>query len=731
MSLVDMSLKWRLLIPLIALSFFGTTGLIAFSHFSHRRLAQEHEKALLLGILKSFESMMEAKKNQALALATALSLDPHVREALRAKDRKALLGHLRPIYKELKRKWNVTQIHLHLPPGVSFLRVHIPRVYGDSLRETRPDVLHVLREGVPTGGPWWGISGFSMRGVVPVKEGGAILGSLEVGVSVGAEFFQRLKEEHRCEITIYGLLDGPRVMATSLANPPPMDEREAKAILKGPSPLLRVPLPEDKEVSEILAPVQGPLDEASAIVSIRVSREPVTVYLMDNLRKMLLMELIGLVASALVIWVVVRGFLGPIRQMVELAQRVASGERIQIGFRGRSELGRLARALNSMVGYLEASRERTKDYARNLEKEVERRTRELRASEERYRKLLERLPLVVYQMTPERKLIFVSSFCNTMLGVQAEELLQRPDGWDSFVASEEREKLLASFREAMEMEKGWEAEYRVILPDGRSLFVREQANRIVEEEGRKVLVEGILLDMTLQRRLQEMSLQAEELKTLAEISSRLAHELRNPLTSIGGLCRRLIKTLDPANPCLSLANAMLRDVERLEAMLEMILAYIQPVDVEPEPRDLASLAKDILEDLRPEFQHRGSDIFWEIQDGLPPVDLDPKSFGKALEILIRHTLFRMERGTPLRFRIREEDTRVTIRLTYKAPHLAADDLEHYFYPFLAQESPDQALLELPVARNILFRHGALVRVESGPEPGEVILEVTLPRGKEK
>ncbi len=731
MGLADMSLKWRLLIPLLALSFFGTTALIAFSHFSHRRLAQEQEKGLLLGILRGFDSMMEAKKDQALALATALSLDPHVREAIRRKDRKALLEHLRPVYRELRRKLNVTQIHIHLPPGVSFLRVHIPRVYGDSLWETRPDVHHVLREGVPTGGPWWGISGYSMRAVVPIKEYGAILGSLEVGVALGAELLQRLRQEHNCEITIYGLLEGSRVLATSLANPPPLNEQETRALLKGSSPALKVPLPEDKQVSEILAPIGGPLGEASAIVSIRMSREPITVYLMDNLRKMLLMELIGLVASALVIWVVVRGFLGPVRQMVELAQRVASGERIQIGFRGRSELGRLAKALNSMVGYLEASRERTKDYARNLEKEVERRTRELRTSEERYRKLLERLPLVVYQMTPERKLTFVSSFCNTMLGVRSEELLQRPDGWDSFVAPEEREKLLASFREAMEMEKGWEAEYKVVLPDGRSLFVREQANRVLEEEGRKVLVEGILLDMTLQRRLQEMSLQAEELKTLAEISSRLAHELRNPLTSIGGLCRRLIKTLDPANPCLPLANAMLRDVERLEAMLEMILAYIQPVDVEPEPRDLAALAKDILEDLKPEFQHRGSDIFWEIQEGLPPVDLDPKSFGKALEILVRHTLFRMERGTTLRLKILEEDSRVTIRLSYKAPHLAADDLEHYFYPFLAQESPDQALLELPVARNILFRHGALVRVGSGLDPGEVILEVTLPTGKEK
>lgn len=725
-----MSLKWRLLIPLIALSFLGTTALIAYSHLSHRRLAKEQERALLLSILKNFEAVVEAKKDQAFTLATALALDPHVKEALRARDRKGLFRHLKPMFRELRNNWNVAQIHLQLPPGISFLRVHLPRIRGDLLWERRRDVVQVISEGRPTAGLWWGISGYSMRAVVPVFiEEGVILGSLEVGIAIENDLLEKVKREYQCDVTIYGLEDNPRVIATTLTSLPSLDEEIFRIILKEPSPLLRIPVPGEKEFSEILAPFKNQLGETSSIVSLRISRRPLSESLKDNLRKMLAMELIGLVASALIIWIVVRSFLGPITQMVELAQKVASGERIHIAFSGRSELGKLAKALNSMVGYLEASRERTRDYARNLEKEVERRTRELRASEERYRNLLERLPLVVYEMTVDRKLTFVSSFCKQMLGIEAEELLRKPNGWDSLVPSEERNRMLVSFREAIEGGKSWRTEYRLILPDGRSLFVREQANRIVREEARGFIIEGILIDITLQRTLQDMSLQAEELKTLAEISSRLAHELRNPLTSIGGLCRRLIRTLDQKDPCTPLANAMLKDVERLETILEMILAYIQPVEVELQPMDLGTLARGILEDLRAEFRHWGGDLVWEIQDGIPHAELDPRNFGRALEILIRHTLFRMEKGTTLNVKLLREDHQIAIRLTFRAPQLAADDLEHYFYPFLAQELPDQALLELPVARNILYRHGALVRVESGPEPGDVIIEVSLPSRK--
>ncbi len=360
---------------------------------------------------------------------------------------------------------------------------------------------------------------------------------------------------------------------------------------------------------------------------------------------------------------------------------------------------------------------------------MQKRTKELRASEERYRNLLERLPLVVYQMTEARGLKFCSAFSKQLLGLEPKELLEQSQGWDPLILSEDRERVRSSFLEAVSRGEPWAEEYRLQTPEGKVLVVREQAVPFKDEYGRTLQVEGILSDITLQKRLQEMSLQAEELRTLGEISARLAHEIRNPLTSVGGLARRILKDLQEDHKARELAQAIVKEVQRLETVLHMILAYIQPVEVELAPGDPTVVLKGILQDLAPEFEARGNRLLWEIEEELPLILLDPRTLPRALQILFRRPLFHMEEESNLLVSISCEHQRVILTLRYQAPSLGLDDLEHYFYPFLAQETSDPCLLELPVARTILYRHGALVRVAPGSREGEVLVEVSIPSVK--
>jgi nitrogen-specific signal transduction histidine kinase len=85
----------------------------------------------------------------------------------------------------------------------------------------------------------------------------------------------------------------------------------------------------------------------------------------------------------------------------------------------------------------------------------------------------------------------------------------------------------------------------------------------------------------------------------------------------------------------------------------------------------------------------------------------------------------MDEGTELHVSVNLEEDRVRIHWTYESSTLARDDLDHYFYPFLAQGMPDSSLLELPVAKIVLYKHGGLVQVGQG-KGKKIILQVTLP-----
>lgn len=724
-----MSLRWNLLIPLIILSFLGTASLVSIAYVAQKKLVEAGERQVLENTLKRFQELIANLTDRSIIIAQSIALDTNVRDSMERRDREGLLSHLASMFEELRDHFGLVHIHFHLPPGISFLRVHSPNKHGDLLTPFRPDVIYVLKTGQRTGGLWKGSAGYGIRGIVPIIRQGEILGSVEVGFSLDGSLLRDFKERTSCDVTVYGLPseegDEMDILASTI-QPPPLLSMELAGRLLSQGGQYWIGPSNGGHFSEILGVLPGPLGQVSALISLRKDRAAVEIIVGHTMRNMLVIGGLGLLASALLLWILVDRFLKPVREMVGMAQQVASGERLQLPLRGTKETVQLSRALNSMVGYLEASRERTREYARNLEREVEKRTKELRASEERYRSLLERLPLVVYEMTPERRITFVSSFCREMLGVDPESLMETEEGFDAFVPNGERERLREGFLEAMTQGRTWEAQYRMWLPDGRGIWVMEQATPVKDRDGRIAAAEGILTDITLNKRLSEMTLQAEEVKTLAEVSSRLAHEIRNPLTSIGGLSRRMLKELNEGHPCKVLAQAIAREVQRLEGMLQMMLTYIQPLELELSYGDIGDMAQKILEDLAPEFRHKGMDLIWEVREGMPLIPMDSKAMERALEILFRHPLFRMKEGSALEVKAFPDKDRATVRVSYVSSSLAPDDMEHYFYPFLAQESPDPSLLELPVARNIFFRHGALVTVDPGPVQGQVIIEVSLP-----
>jgi hypothetical protein len=105
--------------------------------------------------------------------------------------------------------------------------------------------------------------------------------------------------------------------------------------------------------------------------------------------------------------------------------------------------------------------------------------------------------------------------------------------------------------------------------------------------------------------------------------------------------------------------------------------------------------------------------------------MDPGLLRKTLENLCRHTLFLMDEGETLHVRVDLENDLVRIRWRYRSSALGQEDLDHYFYPFLSQSAPDPALLDLPVSKIILHKHGGLVNVGRGGKD-EIILDVRIP-----
>ncbi|HOV86629.1 MAG TPA: PAS domain S-box protein [Syntrophobacteraceae bacterium] len=363
------------------------------------------------------------------------------------------------------------------------------------------------------------------------------------------------------------------------------------------------------------------------------------------------------------------------------------------------------------------------DY-RRAEALVRERTAELIKSEEKYRTLVENVPLVVYRMGLDGEVLFVNPFVEELFGYSAVEILANPRLWKETVYREDLERVLEQRRKCCSRGEELMIEYRVRHKDGRLVHVLDHAIPSFVSEGVVGSVDGIIIDVTGRRILQEKLIQAEGLRTIEEVSARLAHEIRNPLVSAGGFARRLLSSMSPEDPNRQKVQIIVKEVGRLEVILRMILTYIQPLDLDVSPIRLNALVEKVLNALEPVVTDKKIRLDLHLAPGLPKVPADPTLMERAVKTLIGNALSALSEEDVLRVSTGREENFIRMEMRYPAQNLSSDDVEHFFYPFTTfQQSYSD--IDLPMAKIIVNKHGGTIEARLDP-PGGIALSLSLP-----
>jgi PAS domain S-box-containing protein len=143
--------------------------------------------------------------------------------------------------------------------------------------------------------------------------------------------------------------------------------------------------------------------------------------------------------------------------------------------------------------------------------------RRLREAETLYRTLVEQIPAITYIQEPlesnnPKAVTYMSPQYETILGYPAESEVIDEEHWLRTLHPEDRERVLAEEIRTDETGEPFEVEYRVIAQDGRTVWLRDQARLVRDqEEGRPLYWLGVQLDITEQKRIEEELRQSEQL----------------------------------------------------------------------------------------------------------------------------------------------------------------------------------------------------------------------------
>jgi signal transduction histidine kinase len=215
----------------------------------------------------------------------------------------------------------------------------------------------------------------------------------------------------------------------------------------------------------------------------------------------------------------------------------------------------------------------------------------------------------------------------------------------------------------------------------------------------------------------------ERFAELAQLAGGLAHEIRNPLSTIRLNLELLAEDFrDATDPrerrSLQKIDRVKRESRRLEGLLEDFLRFARVQALETAPADLNAVVDDLCDFFEPEAAAREIVLRRHLADGLPPVALDEDLFKQALFNLVRNAEHAMPDGGELLVTTRAGDPAsgpgscsVLLELTDTGQGIAPEVLPRIFEPFYSTR-PGGTGLGLPTVRRIVEAHGGTIEVAS-------------------
>lgn len=228
---------------------------------------------------------------------------------------------------------------------------------------------------------------------------------------------------------------------------------------------------------------------------------------------------------------------------------------------------------------------------------------------------------------------------------------------------------------------------------------------------------------------QQQLLRSEKLSALGQLSAGLAHELKNPLTSIKMIIEAIQE--DPQETTCQDLDILLKEIRLMDGILTRFLEFARPGTLHRQPVDLAGLVEEVLELMRRELEEGKITVDFSVPRAAVVVWVDRSKIKQALLNLILNARQAMSGGGRLRIWADPNGTegQVCLNIEDNGNGIAPQAIDRVFDPFYTTKEKGVGL-GLSIVYSILKEHGGRVAVQSA-EGRSTLFQVYLPTEKER
>ena len=306
-----------------------------------------------------------------------------------------------------------------------------------------------------------------------------------------------------------------------------------------------------------------------------------------------------------------------------------------------------------------------------------------------------------------------------------DKFLQRLDPSD-------RETTRQALENAYQGDGSYQTEHRLLLPGGQVRWIACQGRLELNEDDQPLRLQGVSLDIT-RRKLAELEAQAHRneaahllrVASVGELSSGLAHELKQPLTAILSNAQAVLLLLarDKINlqEVRDILNDIVADDKRAGEVIDRLHVFVKKRQFQPQPLEANQLIRDVLRLMNHELTGRSVRVVTELNAGILPIRGDRVQLQQVLINLILNAVDSMSQPTKsdrtLTLRSRRMGGNVIQMSVVDTGHgIPPGNEETIFESYYTTKSAGLGL-GLSLSRSILIAHGGHLRAENQGSSG--------------
>ena len=232
-------------------------------------------------------------------------------------------------------------------------------------------------------------------------------------------------------------------------------------------------------------------------------------------------------------------------------------------------------------------------------------------------------------------------------------------------------------------------------------------------------------DLTEVKRLKKEVDRSQRMASLGRLAAGVAHEIRNPLSSIKGFATYFKERYHDIPDDQKMADIMIQEVERLNRVIGQLLDFARPMKLDRKPTSLWQLVNYSVKMIETKARNQGVIVSYELPDNEVMIDVDADRINQVLLNLYLNALESMEGGGKLSIRAGLDGTENFVcTVADTGAGIDSGNIAKIFDPYFTTKSSGTGL-GLAIVHQIIDCHDGVIHVESTPGKGTTVV-FTLP-----